>query len=157
MCGSCAVFIWIQLQAYNPPPRNLEMSTRHPARCFMCCCRCCEVLQLKKDMQMDSLVFLIHGANSRLQVSTVLVINPNWSECHSNPSIVLLHASNFYSMEVYNRGIISIKWPWRWDSIKHFSISCLPHSQENVSASEVGTWFPLEIVRKERGISYLYF
>lgn len=89
----------------------------------------------------------------------VLVINPSWSECHPNPSIVLLHASNFYSMkmEVYNRGMISRKWPWRWGSLKHFSLFCLPSSQDNVSGSEVGTWFLLKVVRQGRENSYFVF
>lgn len=90
----------------------------------------------------------------------VLLINPNWSECHSNTSIVLLHASDFYSikMEVYNRGIISIKWPWRWDCIKHFSLFCLPGSQEaNVSGSKAGTWFLFQVVSKEGRTATLYF
>ena len=38
-------------------------------------------------------------------------INSNWSESHPNTSIILLRASNFYSrkVEVYNRGIISVR------------------------------------------------
>lgn len=64
-------FIWIQVPGYNPPPGNFDINAIHSARCFMRYCRCCEVLQLKKDMQMDPLIFLIHGAKSRLQVTTL--------------------------------------------------------------------------------------
>lgn len=63
-------------------------------------------------------------------------------------------------MEVYNRGIISIKWTWGWDSVKHFSLSCLPHSQDNVSGCDVGTWFLLGVsfrVRQGRENSYFVF
>lgn len=132
MPGGCTAFIWIQFPGYNPPPGNSEINTTHSARCFMCYCRCCEGLQLKKRYanRFSGLSDPWCQEQTSGYDTLVLLINPNWSECHPNPSIVLLHASDFYSvkMEVYNRGIISIKRPWRWDYIKHFSHFRLPGS-----------------------------
>lgn len=115
MSGGYTAFIWIQYHQYNPSLGHLEINETHWARCVLHYCqdwKCCEVLQLRKDTQVEPLVFLTYGPESRPQVTTLFLmykLQLVWEP--PNTSTMFFHASGFYSIEVqvYNRGIISVK------------------------------------------------
>lgn len=85
-------------------------------------------------------------------------INSSWSESHPNASITLLHASNSYStkVEVYNRGIISVRGLGDGTLAVFISLVC-PVARIKVSSCGVGPWLLLGSLGMEGGTAALYF
>lgn len=77
MYGGYTAFMWIQLHQYNPSPGHFQINETQWTRCILHYfqdCKCCEVLQVRKDTQVESLVFLICGPEGRPQVTALFLI-----------------------------------------------------------------------------------